>query len=357
MATQILDKAKAESFVGKMVGVLNDACLALMVSVGHQTGLFDAMAELPPSTSAEIAQAAKLKERYVREWLGAMVTGGIVEYDPTQSAYWLPREHAAALTRAAGADNFALFMQYISLLGEVEQDIGRCFREGGGIPYSSFKRFQKLQAEETNRIFDNALVDMILPLVSGLVERLQAGIEAADVGCGCGRAINVMAKAFPKSRFVGYDMSEEGITTAQNEARQWGLRNARFAIQDAAALPEIERFDFITAFDTIHDQAQPTQALHAIAKALRRDGVFLMQDIAAQTPLEQNIELPLAPALYTFSTMHCMTVSLALNGEGLGAMWGEQKARQMLAQAGFMSVEVKQIPADPLNFYYIARKQ
>ncbi|MBI4458921.1 MAG: transcriptional regulator, partial [Acidobacteria bacterium] len=190
MATQALDKERAEAFVGKMVGVLNDACVALMISVGHQAGLFDALAALPPSTSAQIAQAAKLNERYVREWLGAMVTGRIIEYDPAKGVYWLPPEHAASLTRAAGADNFALFMQYVALLGEVEQDIGRCFREGGGVPYSTFKRFQKLQAEETNRIFDNALVDSILPLGPGLVERLRSGIEVADVGCGCGRALN-----------------------------------------------------------------------------------------------------------------------------------------------------------------------
>ena len=357
MASQAVTKEKQEAFVGRMVEIFNDGCLALLISLGHQTGLFDAMAEMPPSTSEQIAKAAKLNERYVREWLGGMVTGRIVEYDANARTYRLLPEHAASLTRAAGPDNFALFTQYVALLGDVEQEIVRCFRDGGGIPYSRYGRFQKLQAEETARIFDAALVETILPLAPGLVERLKMGIEVADIGCGSGHASNVMAQAFPKSRFAGYDTSEEGIAAGREEAKRMGLKNARFEMQDAATLGAVEQFHFIAAFDTIHDQAQPTKALKEIARALRADGVFLMQDIMAQSEVQNNMELPLATALYTFSTMHCMTVSLALDGEGLGTMWGEQKARKMLAEAGFESVAVKQIPVDPLNFYYIARKR
>ena len=127
--------AEAEAFAGRLLTVLNDGALCLMISVGHRTGLFDAMRELPPATSDEIARHAGLNERYVREWLGAMVTGRVLEVDPQSNRFSLPPEHAAYLTRAAGADNVAVFAQYIALMGGVEDGIVECFRKGGGVPY------------------------------------------------------------------------------------------------------------------------------------------------------------------------------------------------------------------------------
>jgi len=356
MTIQELDATKAEAFAGQMLGLFNGAMLSLMVSIGHQTGLFDRMAGLPPSTSAQIAQATGLNERYVREWLGAMVTGRIIEYDPNSGAYRLPPEHAATLTRAAGPDNLANLAQYIPLMGNVEEHIISAFRNGGGVPYSAFPRFQQLQAEESAQIHDAVLIDVTLPLVPGLVDRLNAGIDVLDIGCGQGHSINLMARAFSNSRFTGYDFSEEGVTTGRAEADSWGLTNARFEAKDAATLDEPGRYDLITAFDAIHDQAQPTKVLRAIAEALRPDGVFLMVDIAASSNLHENLDHPLAPMLYAVSTMHCMTVSLALDGEGLGTMWGEQLARQKLAEAGFTKVEAKQVAGDIMNHYYIATK-
>ena len=356
MTTQELDPARAEAFAGQFVGILNSAALAAMASVGHQTGLFDRMAGLPPSTSHEIAQATGLNERYVREWLGAMVTGRIIEYDGSSRTYSLPREHAGFLTRAAGPDNLAAQTQYLALMGNVEQQIIESFRNGGGVPYSAYPRFQQLMAEESSAIFEATLIDTTIPQVPGLVPRLEAGIDVLDVGCGSGHAINLMARAFPNSRFTGYDFSDEGVATGSAEAKSWGLTNARFDARDVASLNETGRYDFITAFDAIHDQAQPTKVLRAIAGALRPDGVFLMVDIAASSDLAENLDHMLGPLLYTFSTMHCMTVSLALNGEGLGTMWGEQLARQKLVEAGFTRVDVKQVPGDFLNNYYIATK-
>lgn len=347
---------KADAFFGKLLDIVNGGSLSLMVSVGHRTGLFDRMAELPPSTSEEIAQATGLNERYVREWLGGVASGGIVEYDAGTSRYALPEEHAAFTTRAAGPDNFAFIMQYIALLGNVEDKIVESFRNGGGVPYSDFPAFQSIQKEETERVYDAALVDVILPIVPGIVDRLKAGIDVADVGCGAGHAINVMAKAFPASRFVGLDFSEEGVGTGQAEAKNWGLTNARFELQDAAKLDKAEAYDFITAFDAIHDQAQPRRVLSNIARALRPDGVFLMADIAASSDVADNIANPWAPLFYTWSTFHCMTVSLALDGEGLGTCWGHQKAKELLAEAGFKSVETQQVEGDPINIYYICRK-
>ncbi|MFE7559404.1 class I SAM-dependent methyltransferase [Kitasatospora sp. NPDC057500] len=347
------DPAEQEEFAGRVVQVLNDACLGLMTSVGHRTGLFDTMAGLAPSTSEEVARAAGLDERYVREWLGAMVVGGFVEYEPERRSYRLPPEHAASLTRDAGPDNLAGMMPYLSLMGEVEERIVEAFRKGGGLPYSAYPRFQALQGEETAALYDLALVDAVVPLVPGLAERLREGIDAVDIGTGQGHAVNVLARAFPASRFTGVDISEQGIGAAKAEAAAHGLDNARFELADSADLTGA--YDLVTAFDVIHDLARPDRALRAVAAVLRPGGVFLMGDIAASSRLEENIGHPLAPALYTFSTFYCMTVSLGEGGAGLGTVWGEQTARRMLAEAGFGSVEVERIEGDPLNQYYVAR--
>jgi ubiquinone/menaquinone biosynthesis C-methylase UbiE len=351
------DNTRAEAFAGKMLDILNGGTVSLMISMGHQTHLFDIMSKLQPSTSEEIATAAKLNERYVREWLGAMVTANIVEYDPSEQKYRLPAEHAAFLTREAGLNNIAVFTQYIALMGEVEQKIIECFHKGGGVPYSAFPRFQELQAEETARIFDARLINNIIPLVDYIADRLKSGIDVLDVGCGRGRAVNILARAFPNSRFAGYDLSSEGIESAKHEAKEWNLTNANFETKDVTTINKREEYDLITAFDTIHDQAQPTKVLREIYNALRKGGIFLMQDIAASSHLHENMNNPLGPTLYTFSTMHCMTVSLAYNGEGLGTVWGKQKAEQKLREAGFSGhIDIRQIEGDILNYYYVARK-
>jgi SAM-dependent methyltransferase len=356
MATQQLDEARTEAFAERMLDALNAASLTLMTSVGYRTGLFDTLAELVPSTSQEIADAAGLDERYVREWLGAMVTGRVVEYDPRRRTYRLPPEHAASLTRAAGPDNIAAVAPYIPLFGSVETEVIECFRNGGGVPYSAYPGLQEQLDNETRPVYDATLVDKTLPVVPGLVERLEAGIDVADVGCGSGHAINLMAQAFPNSRFTGYDFSEDGIQRGEAEAEALGLENAGFEAKDVANLDAAGRFDLITAFDTIHDQAQPRKVLEEIATALRPDGTFLMVDIAASSNVEENIEHPLGPTLYAFSCLHCMTVSLALGGEGLGTAWGEQMARELLAEAGFDQVDVRQVEGDIFNTYYVASR-
>src|SRR6266581_1549895 len=215
MTTQQMDQAKAEAFAGQMVGMLNNGMLSLMTSVGHRTGLFDKMAAMPPATSQQIAEATGLNERYVREWLGAMVTGGVIEFDPAAKTYRLPAEHAVSLTRASGPNNMATFAQFVSLFGNVEDQLVQSFRKGGGVPYSEFGTFQQLMAEMSAQVVDATLTDVTLPLVPGLVDRLKAGIDVLDVGCGQGHAINVMARAFPNSRLTGYDFSQEGIRAGQ----------------------------------------------------------------------------------------------------------------------------------------------
>lgn len=354
MSVMAPDVVKQEAFAGRMVQVVNDTCLGLMAGLGHQSGLFDTMARLAPAPSEEIARAAGLNERYVREWLGAMVVGGIVEYDPERAVYTLPPEHAASLTRAAGPDNLARIAQDFGMMGEVEQQVLEAFRTGDGLPYAAYPRFQSLQAEESGEVFDLALVNGIVPLVPGLTERLRSGIEVLDIGTGHGHAVNVLAKAFPASRFRGLDMSEEGIAAARAEAAALGLANAAFDIGDCAELTG--PYDLITAFDVIHDLARPAAALGAVAGALAQDGVFLMGDIAASSRLEENIDHPLGPALYTFSVFYCMSVSLGEGGEGLGTVWGEQTARRMLGEAGFGHIGTQRVEGDILNVYYVARR-
>jgi 2-polyprenyl-3-methyl-5-hydroxy-6-metoxy-1,4-benzoquinol methylase len=352
------DRARAEAFEERLVGAFNAGGLCLMVSVGHRTGLFDAMAELPPATSAAIARAAALQERYVREWLGAMVVAGVVDYDENAQTYSLPAEHAGSLTRAAAPGNLAVFAQYFAVLGGVEDDVVRCFREGGGVPYARYGRFHEVMADDSGQTVVPALNEHILPLVPGLTERLEAGIRVLALGCGRGRALNLMAGWFPNSRFVGLDLSEEAIAFAREEAAHAGHGNAAFAVRalsrfDAEAEPA--SFDFITTFDAVHDQADPHALLRGIRRSLGPDGVYLAQDIKGSSHVHLNREHPLGTLLYTVSCMHCMTVSLAQNGAGLGAMWGREQALELMGEAGFRSIAVHELPHDIQNYYYVCR--
>ena len=346
----------AAPFAERALQILNDGCLAMLMSIGHQTRLFDLMATMSPATSQEIASQAGLNERYVREWLGGMVVGRIVVYDAHASTFVLPPKRAGLLTRSAGADNFAGIMQYVALMGEVEQEVVEAFRTGGGVPYSAYPRFQELQGEESRQMYGANLIQHIIPLDPELAARLREGITVADIGTGAGAALNLLAQAFPGSRFKGFDFTTEGISIAQAEARQMGLSNVEYEVKDIAVLDEEGAYDLVTAFDVIHDLAKPRQVLSRVAKALKPEGVFLMVDMAASSNLEENLDHPLGPALFTFSTMHGMTVSLAQNGEGLGTVWGEQKAIELLKEAGLQNVAVHQLEGDILHNFYFARR-
>jgi ubiquinone/menaquinone biosynthesis C-methylase UbiE len=348
------DALRAARFADRMAEILNGGALSLMISLGHRAGLFDVMDRMDFATSAEIAHQAGLDERYVREWLGAMATGSIVEIDPVRRAYRLPREHAVSITRRAQPFNLAVTAQWIPLLARVEDQVLECFERGGGVPCSAYDRFHELMAEESDQKTVAALVDSILPLVPGAPAALQAGIDVADIGCGSGRAVCALARAFPNSRFTGFDASAQAIARARAEADDGRLANVSFDVRDAADLRFHQAFDLITAFDAIHHMARPDVVLRAIARALRPRGSFLMQEVRATSHVHEDVGHPFAPLLYTVSCMHCMSVSLAAAGAGLGAMWGEQSARRMLAEAGFARVDVHVRQPDPINQYYVA---
>jgi len=348
-----------------MLDTLNKGALSLMLSIGHRTGLFDVMGSMDkPSTSQDIADKARLNERYVREWLGAMVVSKIVDYSSEDKAYYLGGAKADFLTRAgeaSGSYNFASAMQWIPTCAKVEDQIVRCFEKGGGVPYSSFARFHEVMAEDSTQTVLAALFDGIIPLVKGLQNELENGISVLDIGCGSGRAVNAMAHRFPRSKFTGYDISEEAIINARQEASRLVNTNVTFEVKDVSeseqlSISRLRKFDLVTAFDAIHDQRDPASVLRNIANLLRPEtGTFLMQDISASSALENNIDHPIGPFLYAVSCMHCMTVSLAEDGAGLGTVWGKEKAVEMLRDAGFGTIEVKELPHDFQNYYMIAR--
>lgn len=349
--------ARSEAFGERVVGMLNEAALTFMLSIGHRTGLLDALTRLKRrATSHEIADEAGLDERYVREWLGAMVTGKIVDYDPTSRSFRLPPEHAAWLTRQATPNNMAGIMQFMSMFGKVEDLVLECFYQGGGVPYREFDRFHEIMAEESFQTVVASLDDHILPLVEDLVDKLERGILVVDVGCGRGLALMPMAQRFPKSQFVGYDFSEQAIQWASVEAQRRGLANTQFEVRDTARLDDEKRFDVVFTFDAIHDQIDPHAMLTGIHRALKDDGLWLAQDIRSSSHLEKNLTHPVAPFLYTISTMHCMTVSLAHSGCGLGTCWGEEMAMKMFEEAGFANTEVHTLDHDIMNNYYVCRK-
>lgn len=350
---------RAQAFAGRFLNALNNGALCLMTSIGHRTGLLDSLRGAGFATSNEIAARAGLNERYVREWLGAMVTAGVIEYEPVNRRYRLPNEHAAFLTRAANADNLAVFAQYIGLLAGVEDDIVHCFKHGGGVPYARYPRFHEVMAEDSGQSVLSSLESHILPLVPGLSQRLAAGIRVLDVGCGRGRILHRLAALYPASRFVGMDLSSEAIAYARAAARDAGLANVEYIetdLSDFDRSAEPEAFDFITTFDAIHDQAKPLNVLRGIQRALKPDGVYLMQDISGTSHVHKDCEHPIGTLLYTVSCMHCMTVSLAQGGEGLGAMWGEEKTREYLTRAGFGAVTKNTLAHDIQNNWYTVTK-
>ena len=204
----------------RVLGIVNSGSIAVLGSIGHQLGLFETLAGLPSATSEQISDAAGLEERYVREWLGGVVTASFVDYDPVARTYSLCEDHAPFLT-GAGPDNLARTMRYVTLMGEVTPLVIEKFRTGGGLSYDDYPGFHDVQAEDSGAVNDAALLDTIVPL-TGIAERLRDGIDVADMGCGEGHAVNLLARAFPASRFSGLDFSQEALAAGRAEAAAWG---------------------------------------------------------------------------------------------------------------------------------------
>ena len=353
--TETIDEERVQEFAGRIFGIYTGAMLSAMIDIGHRTGLFEAAAQ-GPASSPELARRAGLHERYVREWLGSMASSSIVEYDAASETYRLPPEHAACLT-GGGSANLAPFSQLNTHLTKHVQEVARVFRDGGGVPYEAFRpEFTDTMDALGRGAFDEELIDTWLPCAPGLRETLTRGARVAGVACGTGHGVVLLAREFPRSTFTGYDLAEDGIARARAEAAAEGLTNADFAVCDVASLTVDDPLDVVFVFLAIHDMVAPAAVLRRIYEALAPGGVFFMKEPRVSSDLAENIGNPFAPLLYSVSTLHCLTVSLAHGGAGLGTAWGEQLALRMLADAGFRDIRVYDAPGDPTDAIFISTK-
>ncbi len=297
-----------------------------------------------------------MAERYVQEWLAVMVTARIVDYDAAGARYTLPAEHAACLTRGAPLGNLAVYGQHVAIMGAVQDRVLACFETGEGTAYGDYPCFHQIMSEDSGQTVTGPLFDAVLPLAGDLCERLHAGIDVLDAGCGRGGALLAMAERYPNSRFVGYDLCADAIAHAAAGARAAGLANLRFEARDLTGYDETARFDAVTSFDAVHDQKDPEALIRALHGALRPGGVYLMQDIGGSARLENNLDFPMASLLYAISCVHCTPISLGQGGAGLGTMWGWETAEAMLRRAGFAGIERHTLPHDPMNVWFVARR-
>lgn len=350
--------------VGKPLAdqVIDDVGGAFTVGLaylGDKLGLFVALAAAARSTSAEVAQRTGLDERYVREWLNGMVASRYVEHHPAGASYFLTAEQKAAFVDEGGrtfmAGAFQLALPSLLLVPRL-LDV---FRRGGGIP------FHELSAEIPTAIdrmhrpwFDHLLVAEWLPAAPGVVESLARGISVLDVGCGPGRSTLALARAYPKSRFLGIDPHVPSLDRARAAAREQALGNVEFAPLGVERLADRDgtpggTFGLVIAIDCIHDMARPVEALRAVRALLAPGGrVFWSEPTGSPEPLENRN--PYGRLRASLSPFHCLTVSLGEGGAGLGTIIGEAGARALAAQAGFVSFQ--KLPSQSLTqqFFLLA---
>lgn len=351
MATT-LDEAKVEQFLYKALGDASATQTVFLCSIGDKLGFFKDLAEKGPSTSEELAKRTKTQERYVREWLGGMATAGYLEYEPTTKRFTLPAEHAPVLAQESGPMFFGGLYHMLPELLPVFPQVVQAFRQGGGVPQAAYSEDLHDGMERfTAGWFENHLTQEWIPAVPAVEEALRKGADVADVGCGRGRALIKLAEAFPKSRFVGYDIFAPNISKAVANAKAAGVsKQIRFEEQDVSkGLPET--FDVITTFDVIHDAVDPEGILRVIAQGLRPGGSYLCLDINCSDKLEENIG-PLGAMFHGFSVFYCMTTSLANGGAALGTVGlHEKKLTEIGRKAGFGTV--RKLPLEnPFNNLY-----
>lgn len=346
------DRRAAGEFARTMVGHLSSAMVVTMLELGRRTGLLDALAH-GPRTVEELASDRGIRPRYLQEWLGAVVTGGVVVHDPAAGTFHLPPERAAALTAPSPYNLSGMVTIAAGTAGSLDQ-LETAFRHGGGIGYGE----HVLEVDEvidrlSRHRYDALLVGVYLAQVPGLVQRLEAGARVLELGCGRGHASRLIAEAFPASRVVGLDLSTDAVAEARHRAELAGLANLTH-VAGSATHPPDGPWDLVCAFDVIHDLAQPHDVLAATRSVVAADGLFLMIDSGAPPTLAEQAQLPWAPMMYGVSIGHCLTVSLAQDGEGLGALWGREAALGALAEAGFHPVESYELKGDPMDLLYVA---
>ncbi|HTO52474.1 MAG TPA: class I SAM-dependent methyltransferase [Myxococcota bacterium] len=352
-----VDPDKLKAYQGMVFGALGGAMTSAMISLGDRLGLFRALADGGPMTPAELARATGLHERWLREWLYQQGAAGVLE-SRGGDRFELSPEGAVVLAEenhpAFGGGFFAHLPQ---TLGVVER-LPEAFRSGLGLPYDAFGPEGAAGIERSFAPwFRSLLVPVALPKLPGVVDALRRGASAADVGCGAGVAVLELARAFPKSTFHGYELSQHALERARENQRQAGLANARFHDVRQESLPKDASLELVTAFDCLHDMAHPERVLADVRKAIRPDGVFLICDIKARDSFEENVKRnPMAAMMYGASVLTCMSSALSEpDGLGLGTLgFPESLARKMCAEAGFSRFE----PIDfghPVNAFYVVR--
>jgi SAM-dependent methyltransferase len=350
-----LDQAKTEAFFGKVMGDLSGMIVGVLCSIGDRYGLFADLADRGPATAGELAARAGIDGRYAREWLAALASAGYLDYDPPTGRFALPPEHAMVVAQEGSPFFVGGFYQQFRALARIADRVADALGDGCGVPIAAYDEdwFEGME-RNTSAWFDNLLVQQWIPAMPEVRAKLEAGALVADVGCGRGRALIRLSEAFPKSRFVGYDLVAASLDRAAASAAEAEVgervRFERRNIEDG--LPE--RYDVVTAFDVVHDAAQPVAFLGAIRRALKPDGIFVCLDFNSAEKIEENAG-PVGTFLYGSSIVYCMATALAEGGEGLGAAGlPESKLRELSAEAGFASV--RRVPiVNPFNSLYEIR--
>ncbi|REJ74768.1 MAG: class I SAM-dependent methyltransferase [Acidobacteria bacterium] len=349
--------------------------VSLMVHLGDRLGIYKAMRGAGPVTAAELAEKTGLQERWLLEWLKGQAAARLIEYrgNPLEKEGEPPFEHddeaaaarfeLTALQAAVLADERDSVMFAAGAFGgplppDVVEGIAEAFRTGIGLSYDQLGRSA---AHRTERMLGPwsrlALVPRIIPALEGVQQRLEAGADVADVGCGGGVALLTMAQAFPNSRFTGYDPSANAIALAEERLAERGLDNVRFVQARGEELPAEPTYDFLITFDCLHDMTRPDRVMRAIHDALRPDGVWLIKDIRSKGSFEADLKNPMLPLLYGFSVSSCMSSALSEpGGMGLGTLGlPPQRAEEMAREVGFGSFRVHDFD-DPSNLYYEVRR-
>ena len=347
-----MDKDKLRACVERVYRDAAGSMASGMAYLGVRTGLFETMAGKGPMTAAAVAAASGLDARYVAEWLGGMTAAGYLDYDPQAETFELPPEHAY-LFASAGTDHWVggLFEGIPGLLHAAPR-VAEAFRNGGGVPFSEFHPEAHASIETMNGgIYRKRLCAEWLPNVPGAVAALGAGGTGLDLGCGTGTVSIALAKAFPAARFVGVDLHAPSVERAKAAAQAEGLGDrVAFHATSIDRLPDREKFELITAFDVVHDLAEPLDVLSAVRRRLAEDGTFLVLEPKTADRLEDNVN-PIGAMFYGFSMFHCMTQSLAQGGPGFGACLGPARTAELMREAGFTRFDPVAIRS-PVNVLY-----
>jgi len=352
--TPAINMDKLNAFMGQVVGELGATVNAGLIVIGDRLGLYKAMAASGPITAAELAEKTGTAERYVREWLNAQAAGGFVEYNPETQRYLLPPEQAMALANEDSPAFVCGAFELATATLRSEAQIESSFRTGAGFGWHQHDIGVSTGCERFFRPGYNAnLVSSWLPALDGVEGKLGVGAKVADVGCGLGASTRLMAQAYPRSKFTGFDYHPQSIELARSKAKEAGLQDrAKFEVAPASAFPG-SGYDLIAMFDCLHDMGDPVGAARHVRQALASDGTWLIVEPIAGDRVEQNLN-PVGRAYYAFSTFLCTPNSLSQDvGLALGAQAGEARIRDVATAGGF--TRFRRVAETPFNLVYEAR--